>query len=114
MPVEETDIILLDWWKNNEYRFPSSLRWLHSKQFYPPRPPRCRARVLCHRGRMHIDLRKSMKDSTLEHSLSLPPSTPFVSIRSFGFALLLGRVGPRAAVRVRGLREFIGEHVLVN
>ena len=22
MPVEDTDIILLDWWKNNEYRFP--------------------------------------------------------------------------------------------
>ena len=22
MPLEDTDIILLDWWKNNEYRFP--------------------------------------------------------------------------------------------
>ena len=22
MPLEDTDIVLLDWWKNHEYRFP--------------------------------------------------------------------------------------------
>ena len=34
MPLEDTDIVLLDWWKNHEYRFPqSSLRWPSSSQY---------------------------------------------------------------------------------
>ena len=71
MPLEDTDIVLLDWWKNHEYFSPSSLRWPSSTSPHPPLDRRCRARVL--RRRAHAQRqrspRKSMKDSTLEHSL---------------------------------------------
>ena len=47
-------------------------------------------RVFSAAGRMHNDLRKSMKDSTLEHSLFARFNTLCLSTGSFGFALLRG------------------------
>ena len=48
-------------------------------------------RVFSAAGRMHNDLPKSMKDSTLEHSLFARFNTLLaLSTRSFGFALLRG------------------------
>ena len=68
MPLEDTDIVLLDWWKNHEYRFPKLAKM--AKQYEPRRTRLDRAveRVFSAAGRMH---NKSMKDSTLEHSCLL-------------------------------------------
>ena len=68
MPLEDTDIVLLDWWKNHRYRFPKLAKM--AKQYLAaPASTAGVERVFSAAGRMHSDLRKSMKDSTLEHSL---------------------------------------------
>ena len=68
MSLEDTDIVLLDWWKNHEYRFPKLAKM--AKQYLAaPASTAGVERVFSAAGRMHNDLRKSMKDSTLEHSL---------------------------------------------
>ena len=65
---QDTDIVLLDWWKNHEYRFPKLAKM--AKQYLAaPASTAGVERVFSAAGRMHNDLRKSMKDSTLEHSL---------------------------------------------
>ena len=76
MPLEDTDIVLLDWWKNHEYRFPKLAKM--AKQYLAaPASTAGVERVFSAAGRMHNDLRKSMKDSTLEHSLFARFNTPF-------------------------------------
>ena len=68
MPMESTDIDLLAWWKKHESRFPKLSKM--AKQYLAA--PALTAGVECvfsAAGRMHTDLCKSMKDSTLEHSL---------------------------------------------
>ena len=88
MPLEDTDIVLLDWWKNHEYRFPKLAKM--AKQYLAaPASTAGVERVFSAAGRMHNDLRKSMKDSTLEHSLFARFNDP-LSTRSFGFGLLWG------------------------
>ena len=76
LPVSEaeTDLLLsnpsdlLIWWKNNECRFPKLAKM--AKQYLAaPASTAGVERVFSAAGRMHTDLRKSMKDSTVEHSL---------------------------------------------
>ncbi len=74
MPLEDTDIVLLDWWKNHRYRFPKLAKM--AKQYLAaPASTAAVERVFSAAGRMHNDLRKSMKDSTHWSTLSSPAST---------------------------------------
>ena len=62
-----TVTLTLTRWKN-EYRFPK-LAKLAKQYLAAPASTAGVERVFSAAGRMHSDLRKSMKDSTLEHSL---------------------------------------------
>ena len=68
MPMESTDIDLRAWWKKHESRFPK-LSKMAKQYLAAPASTAGVERVFSAAGRMHSDLRKSMKDSTLEHSL---------------------------------------------
>ena len=58
MPLEDTDIVLLDWWKNHEYRFPKLAKM--AKQYLAaPASTAGVERVFSAAGRMHNDLRTS-------------------------------------------------------
>ena len=113
MPLEDTDIVLLDWWKNHEYRFPKLAKM--AKQYLAaPASTAGVERVFSAAGRMHNDLRKSMKDSTLEHSLFARFNTPFEH------SLLRLRIASGCScrpccveVQVQDL-VLIGKRVLVN
>ena len=68
LPASDPEIDLLLWWKCNEPRFPKLAKM--AKQYLAaPASTAGVERVFSAAGRMHSDLRKSMKDSTLEHSL---------------------------------------------
>ena len=67
-PLASTEIDLLQWWKNRECRWPKLAKM--AKQFLAaPASTAGVERVFSAAGRMHDDMRKAMKDSTLEHSL---------------------------------------------
>ena len=58
MSLEDTDIVLLDWWKNHEYRFPKLAKM--AKQYLAaPASTAGVERVFSAAGRMHNDLRTS-------------------------------------------------------
>ena len=67
-PLAGTEIKLLQFWKNNEGRWPKLAKM--AKQYLAaPASTAGVERVFSAAGKMHDNLRKSMKDSTLEHSL---------------------------------------------
>ena len=67
-PLAGTEIKLLQFWKNNEGRWPKLAKM--AKQYLAaPASTAGVERVFSAAGKMHDDLRKSEKDSTLEHSL---------------------------------------------
>jgi len=61
MPLEDTDIVLLDWWKKTtSTASQSSLRWPSSSQYLAaPASTAGVERVFSAAGRMHNDLRTS-------------------------------------------------------
>ena len=76
---EETDIELklLAWWKVKESKWPALAKMV-KQYFAAPASSAGVERIFSAAGKMHGDLQKAAKDSTLEHSLfanSLLPST---------------------------------------
>ena len=117
MPLEDTDIVLLDWWKNHEYRFPKLAKMAKQYLAAPASTAGVERVFSAARGRMHNDLRKSMKDSALEHSLFARFNT-----LSFEHSLLRLRIASGCTsscrpccveVQVQDL-VLIGKRVLVN
>ena len=67
-PIDDAEIDLLKWWSQREARWPKLTKMV--KQFLAaPASTAGVERVFSAAGRMHTDLRKSMQDSTLEHSI---------------------------------------------
>lgn len=67
---EESDLNLkvLDWWKLKESKWPTLAKMV-KQYFAAPASSAGVERVFSAAGKMHSDLQKSAKDSTLEHSL---------------------------------------------
>ena len=65
----DTDLDLLVWWKLKETKWPTLAKLV--KQYLAAPAPRRRASSASspRAGKMHDDLRKSMSDSMLKHSL---------------------------------------------
>ena len=77
--LEDTDIPdlddpILDWWKVRECKWPVLAKMV-KQYFAAPASSGGVERVFSAAGKMHGDLQKSAKDSTLEHS-------PFAAIRT--------------------------------
>ena len=71
--LEDTDIPdlddpILDWWKVKECKWPALAKMV-KQYFAAPASSGGVERVFSAAGKMHGDLQKSAKDSTLEHSL---------------------------------------------
>ena len=102
---EETDIELklLAWWKVKESKWPALAKMV-KQYFAAPASSAGVERIFSAAGKMHGDLQKAAKDSTLEHSLfanSLLPSTRAKCCRSQQPSGGLGEVGCRRAERWR-------------
>ena len=73
--VDDAEINLLEWWKHREARWPKLAKM--AKQYLAaPASTAGVERVFSAAGKMHSDLRKSMQDSTLEHSLFAAFNSP--------------------------------------
>ena len=66
--VPDIDDPILDWWKKKEEKWPTLAKMV-KQYFAAPTSSAGVERVFSAAGKMHGDLQKSAKDSTLEHSL---------------------------------------------
>ena len=66
--VTDLNINLLKWWKGREKEWPALAKMV-KQYFAAPASSAGVERVFSAAGKMHGDLQKSAKDSTLEHSL---------------------------------------------
>ena len=64
----ELDVNVLDWWKAKENLWPNLAKMV-KQYFAAPASSAGVERVFSAAGKMHGDLSKSAKDTTLEHSL---------------------------------------------
>ena len=66
--MTDLNINLLKWWKGREKEWPALAKMV-KQYFAAPASSAGVERVFSAAGKMHGDLQKSAKDSTLEHSL---------------------------------------------
>ena len=66
--IPDLDDPILDWWKVKECKWPALAKMV-KQYFAAPASSGGVERVFSAAGKMHGDLQKSAKDSTLEHSL---------------------------------------------
>ena len=72
MPLEDTDIVLLDWWKNHEYRFPKLAKM--AKQYLAaPASTAGVERVFSAAGRMQPQRSPQVDEGLDPGALSLRP-----------------------------------------
>ena len=64
----DTEVDVLAWWKAKEPKWPALAKMV-KQYFAAPASSAGVERVFSAAGKMHSDLQKSAKDSTLEHSL---------------------------------------------
>ena len=64
----EVDVKVLAWWKAKESKWPALAKMV-KQYFAAPASSAGVERVFSAAGKMHGDLQKSAKDSTLQHSL---------------------------------------------
>ncbi|KAL1527815.1 hypothetical protein AB1Y20_009198 [Prymnesium parvum] len=67
-PQEDTEINVLAWWQARETRWPCLAKMV-KQYFASPASSGGIERVFSAAGKMHSDLKKASKDSTLQHSL---------------------------------------------